>query len=151
MPDRLTGEEDRIFNQVEDLRMPDSVSAKEIVNLVREKGMLAKQLYIVSTTPAGSLDKVMEMVENHLDYQVDLERRGIMFAAGPNWTDDEKEWKGDGTVVIRAGSMAEAHALMEADPMHSSGARKFTIRPWLVDEGRLSVELDFSTGKFRMA
>lgn len=129
----------------------DSVPASEIVSLVRQKGMLAKQLYIVTTTPAGPLDKVLEMVEPHLDYQVDLERRGIMFAAGPNWTDDEQEWRGDGTVVIRAGSMAEARVLMESDPMHSSGARSFTIRPWLVDEGRLSVELDFSTGKFRMA
>lgn len=128
----------------------DNVPAQEIVSLVRQKGMLAKQLYIVTTTPAGPFDKVLEMVETHLDYQVDLERRGIMFAAGPNWTDDEQEWRGDGTVVIRAGSISEARELMEADPMHSSGARSFTIRPWLVDEGRLSVELDFSTGKFRM-
>jgi uncharacterized protein YciI len=128
-----------------------SVPAQEIVKLVRDKGMLAKQLYIVSTTPAGSLEKVMEMVETHLDYQVDLERRGIMFAAGPNWTDDEQEWRGDGTVVIRAASLDEARQIMEADPMHSSGARKFSIRPWLIDEGRVTIELDYSTGKFRLA
>lgn len=128
-----------------------SVPANEIVQLIRDKGMLAKQLYIVSTTPTGSLDKVLEMVETHLDFQVDLERRGIMFAAGPNWTDDEREWRGDGTVVIRAGSMDEARQIMESDPMHSSGARRFTIRPWLIDEGRLTIELDYSTGKFRLA
>lgn len=128
-----------------------SVPANEIVQLIRDKGMLAKQLYIVSTTATGSLDKVLEMVETHLDFQVDLERRGIMFAAGPNWTDDEREWRGDGTVVIRAGSMDEARQIMESDPMHSSGARRFTIRPWLIDEGRLTIELDYSTGKFRLA
>ena len=31
-----------------------------------------------------------------------------MFAAGPNWTDDEKSWEGDGMVVVRAKSLAEA-------------------------------------------
>jgi hypothetical protein len=32
---------------------------------------------------------------------VRLEKEGIMFAAGPNWTDDEKSWEGDGMLVIR--------------------------------------------------
>lgn len=42
--------------------LKDSVPAQDIVTLVRDKGMLAKQLYIVTTTPAGPLDKVLAMV-----------------------------------------------------------------------------------------
>jgi hypothetical protein len=34
-----------------------------------------------------------------------------MFAAGPHWSDDEQRWEGDGMVVVRAGSLAEAEAI----------------------------------------
>jgi len=127
-----------------------SMPAEAIKSLVEEKGMLAKQLYLVHTTPTGDLDAVLAVVEEHLDYQVQLERDGIMFAAGPNWTEDEREWRGDGTVVIRAGSMAEARAIMDADPMHAKGARRYDIRPWLVDEGKITIELSYSTGRFTL-
>jgi len=73
-----------------------------------------------------------------------------MFAAGPNWTDDEKSWEGDGMVVIRAKSLAEATDIMKRDPMHKSGARKFKIRPWFVNEGTVSVRLNYSRGTFEM-
>lgn len=51
-------------------------------------------------------------------------------------------------VVIRAGSLAEAEAVAAADPMHASGARSYRVRPWLVNEGTLTVTLDFATGRF---
>lgn len=127
----------------------DAVPANEVQAIVEEKGMLAKKLYIVTTFAVNGLDKVLEMIEPHIEYQVELERRGIMFGAGPNWTEDETEWRGEGTVIIRAQSFNEACEIMEADPMHSSGARKFTIRPWLMNEGHLSFTLDFSSGKFK--
>ncbi|WP_211222265.1 YciI family protein [Sediminimonas qiaohouensis] len=107
----------------------NSMPAEAIRSLVEEKGMLAKQLYLVHTTPTGDLDAVLAVVEEHLDYQVQLETEGILFAAGPNWTEDEQEWRGDGTVVIRAASMTEARAIMDADPMHAKGARRYAIRP----------------------
>ena len=80
------------------------VSAQDIVALSKKEGFLAKQLYVVFTTPT----KGMKVIKEHLEFQVALEKQGIMFAAGPNWTDDEKSWEGDGMVVIRAKSLAEA-------------------------------------------
>lgn len=127
-----------------------SMPSQDILNVVREKGMLAKQLYLVATEPTGDLDAIMPVLEAHLEYQIKLEREGHLFAAGPNWTEDEQSWTGSGTVVLRATDMAQARALMEADPMHSSGARTFSIRPWLVDEGRLTIELSYSDGTFKM-
>lgn len=127
-----------------------SMPAEAIKSLVEEKGMLAKQLYLVHTTPTGDLEAVLQVVEEHLDYQVQLEAEGILFAAGPNWTEDEKEWRGDGTVVIRAASMDDARKIMDADPMHSKGARRYTIKPWLVDEGKVTIELSYSSGKFKL-
>lgn len=127
-----------------------SVPAHEIKALVKQKGMLAKQLYLVHTTPTGDLDAVLAVVEEHLEYQVKLEKEGVMFAAGPNWTEDETEWRGDGTVVIRAESMDQARKIMDADPMHAKGARRYDIRPWLVDEGQVTIELSYSTGRFTL-
>jgi len=110
-------------------------------------GMLQKQLFVVFTSPTDGMGPVMENIEEHLKFQVELEQRGIMLGAGPFWADDEHTWNGEGMVIIRADSLAHAREIAETDPMHSSGARSFTIRPWLLNEGRITVEVNFSTGR----
>ena len=127
-----------------------SVPSSDIIATCVERGYLAKQLYVVFTRPTQGIDPVMESLAVHLAYQEKLETNGIMFAAGPNWTDDGKEWEGDGMVVYRAGSLEEAAAIAAQDPMHASGARTFTVRPWLVNEGTITIQLGFATGKFTM-
>jgi uncharacterized protein YciI len=92
----------------------------------------------------------MDNLKEHLAFQVELEKEGTMFAAGPNWTDDEKSWEGDGMVVVRAKSLAEAKQIAARDPMHKSGARNFTVRPWFVNEGTIAVRLNYSKGTFEM-
>jgi len=79
-----------------------------------------------------------------------LEREGTMFAAGPLWTDDEQHWRGEGMVIVRASSVEEARSIAERDPMHRSGARSFHIRPWMINEGNLSVRLNFSSQSFEV-
>ena len=91
-----------------------SVKAEEIIALSKKEGFLAKQLYVVFTTPTNGIGPVMENVKEHLAFQVRLEKEGTMFAAGPNWTDDEKSWDGDGMVVIRANSLADAKKSLNA-------------------------------------
>ena len=84
------------------------VSAHDIIEESKRRGYLAKQLYVVFTSPANGIGPVMENLAPHLEFQEKLEREGIMFAAGPNWTDDEQRWDGEGMVVIRAASLVEA-------------------------------------------
>ena len=122
----------------------------EIIELSKERGYLAKQLYVIFTTPANGIAPVLENLQQHLDYQELLERRGVMFAAGPLWSDDEQRWDGEGMVVVRAGSLAEAEAIALQDPMHASGARRYRVRPWLVNEGTLSIKLNFASGRFEL-
>ena len=110
-------------------------------------GMLQKQLYVVFTSPTDGMGPVMENIEEHLKFQVDLEQRGIMLGAGPFWADDEHTWNGEGMVIIRADSLDHAREIAATDPMHSSGARSFKVRPWLLNEGRVTVEVNFSTGR----
>jgi uncharacterized protein len=125
-------------------------TAKEIVEISKTRGYLAKQLYVIFTTPTHGLVPVMENLQRHLDYQESLTQRGIMFAAGPHWTDDEQHWDGDGMVVVRADSLSEAETIAKEDPMHKCGARSYRVRPWLVNEGTISVKLDYTTGRFQL-
>jgi len=127
-----------------------SVPAKEIIEESKKRGYLAKQLYIVSTRPINGIGPVMSNLAIHLAFQEALERDGVMFAAGPNWTDDGQDWEGDGTVVIRASSLAEAKEIASRDPMHANGARSFAVRPWFINEGTLTIKLDFATGHFTL-
>ena len=62
------------------------------------------------------------------------------------WADDEETWNGEGMVIIRAGSLAEARAIAAEDPMHKSGARSFVVRPWLMNEGTLTIKITYSNG-----
>ena len=128
----------------------NSVPAQDIIKECKARGYLAKQLYVVFTKPAKGIEPVMANLAVHLQFQQQLERDGVLFAAGPNWTDDEREWEGEGMVVIRAGSIADARAIAALDPMHISGARTFEVRPWLVNEGAMTIELGLATGQFKL-
>jgi uncharacterized protein len=121
------------------------LSVKSLTEMCIERGYLAKQLYAIFTTRVKSMDEVMQNLPDHLAFQVELERDGVLFAAGPHWTDDEKRWDGDGLVVIRAKSLDEANAIAARDPMHARGVRRYRVRPWLINEGTMTVKLDFST------
>lgn len=112
--------------------------------------MLQKQLYAIFTKPSGAIEAVLANMEEHLAFQVSLEKDGVLYAAGPMWSDDEKTWEGEGLVVIRAGSRGEAIAIAERDPMHRGGARAFTVRPWMINEGTVTVRLDLSSQTFSM-
>jgi uncharacterized protein len=111
------------------------------------RGMLQKQLYAVFTEPTNGLGPVMANIEAHLKFQVDLEARGIMFGAGPFWADNEEDWLGEGMVIIRAESLADARRIASEDPMHKSGARRFRVRPWLLNEGTVTIKVNYSDGK----
>lgn len=121
------------------------VKVKDV--LEASKGMLQKQLYVIFTKPTRGLGPVLENLKEHLEFQCSLERRGIMFGAGPFWADNEEDWLGEGMVIIRAASLAEAQTIAAEDPMHRSGARNFTVRPWLLNEGTITVRVNYSDGK----
>ena len=74
-----------------------------------------------------------------------LEDTGVMFGAGPLADEGGETWSGTGMVVIRAENLAEAEEIAAADPMHASGARNFTVRPWIVNEGTVTVKVGFAS------
>jgi len=125
-------------------------SWKDMIAGATAKGMLAKEFFVVFTEPTGDLAAVEESRAEHLKYQVEIEQKGITFAAGPFSNETGDSWGGEGMIIIRAESIEAATMIAEADPMHSSGARKFRIRPWLMNEGGFNLRVTFSDGKQRL-
>jgi uncharacterized protein YciI len=119
---------------------------RDAVDYSATHGLLAKRLYVVFSAPTNGLGPVLENLEPHLQHQAKLEKDGIMFAAGPLASADEQNWEGSGMFIYRAGSRDEARAFADSDPMHISGARTYTIKTWLLNEGTFSVQLFFSGG-----
>jgi len=122
---------------------PKAIPVSEVMQA--SAGMLQKQLYAIFTTPVDGLGKVLENLETHLGFQTTLEKEGVLFAAGPLWTDDEQNWTGEGMVIVRAASRTAAIAIAERDPLHQCGARSFTVRPWMINEGSMTLRLDHSS------
>jgi uncharacterized protein len=104
---------------------------------------LRMQLYVVTST-ANSLEAVKQMLPEHRAYLKELEERNVLFGAGPLWTDDGEYFEGDGMLIYRAASVAEATAIAQADPMHKSNARTFKVRPWLLNDGSITIRVTLS-------
>lgn len=113
------------------------------------RGALALELYVVESTPVGSPEAVRECLPEHLAYQQTMEIAGSLVLAGPLSDDSGELMQGAGLIVYRADSLAAARALADADPMHASSARSYRIRRWLVNEGRMNVELTLSSQSLR--
>ncbi len=122
------------------------VAWTEYKSHAKERGALALELYVVQSTPNGAPDAVKASLPDHLTYQKGLEKAGKLVLAGPVSDESGENMIGAGQIIYRAGSMDEARALAKADPMHTSGARVFTLRKWLVNEGCLKISVGLSTG-----
>jgi len=126
--------------------MSDTLPWTHMLERARTNGLLGKELYVVVTSPVDGMDAIMANIKEHLAYQRMLEDTGVMFGAGPLADEGGETWSGTGMVVIRAENLAEAEKIAVADPMHASGARSFTVRPWIVNEGTFTVKVGFASG-----
>ena len=111
----------------------------------KNRGSLALELYVVTSTPAGSAEAVKENLQSHLAYQQEQEALGKLAFAGPLSDLSGAQMEGMGMIVYRAESLAAASKIADEDPMHKSGARSYTIRRWLVNEGSLQLSINLSS------
>lgn len=105
--------------------------------------VVTSNLYAVLTTPVVEREKIMEALPDHLAYQVSLEERGIMFAAGPLFDQNDAPPRA-GLIIIRAGNFAEADEIAKADPMHARGLRTYTLDRWQINEGGFTLKVQFA-------
>ena len=111
--------------------------------------VVTENLYAVLTTPIVDRDIMMESLPDHLAYQVSLEEKGIMFAAGPLFDQDDAPPRA-GLIIIRANSFAEAREIADADPMHERGLRSYTLDRWSINEGGFTLKVAFDSLSVRV-
>ncbi len=119
-------------------------SFSEYKQIARSRGALAFEVFVVESSPIAPPESLGESLPAHLDYQKSLEAEGALVFAGPLSDASGEAMSGGGLIIYRAGSLDEARALAEADPMHRDGKRSFTLRRWLINEGSLTVSVALS-------
>lgn len=126
------------------------VSWSEYKNAATERGSLAYELFVAHSTPELPPSEVKMQLPAHLEYQATLEQSGALAFAGPLSDLSGEQMEGMGMIVYRAESMEMARKMADADPMHSSGARSYTLRRWMINEGsfQLDVKLSAQSVKF---
>jgi len=110
-------------------------TGNELIEVSRSFSLLCQPMFIMTTDPGdGGMGPVMANMESHLAYWAEMERKKVMFAAGPVMPADSADpWSGQGMVIFRAPSLSAARAIAAADPMHGAGAREYDLRPWLLN------------------
>lgn len=126
------------------------VAWSEYKQAAQERGSLALELFVAVSTPVKPPEQVKAELPAHLAYQSQLEQSGALAFAGPLSDLTGAQMEGTGMIVYRAESLDAARALAEADPMHSTGTREFTLRRWLINEGSLSLDIKLSAQQVRM-
>ena len=105
-------------------------------------GLLHKQLYIAVTDPLGG-PGMADKLHEHILSQIDLERRNILFGAGP-LQDEGKDKPTRGMFIIRAASFEDARAILDQDPFHKAGLRTYKLYRWNLNEGSISLTVNYS-------
>jgi uncharacterized protein len=112
--------------------------------------MLRLKFYAVLSQPSATPEKLKALLPAHLEYMIELEKRGVLFASGP-LADGAGPPSGAGLTVLRAASAGEARELAEADPFVSSGLRTFELKEWTIMEGTLGLRVNLSDQSVEVA
>jgi uncharacterized protein YciI len=111
--------------------------------------MLQRELYVVLTTPIKPMSELLPLLPDHLNYMIDLEKRGMLFASGP-FLAGKDLLPGTGMTILRAGSLEEAEAIAGEDPLNKSGMRTFEVRTWQLNEGSFTITVNYSDRSYHI-
>ena len=111
--------------------------------------MLQKRLYVVFSTPLQPMSEMRSLLQEHLSYMIELEKRGLLFASGP-FLAEGQELPGSGMSILRVASRAEAEAIAQEDPLYKNGMRTYEIKAWQLNEGSYTVTVNYSDRSYRI-
>lgn len=108
-------------------------SARELLDR-----MLAKKMFVIiwRANPGADLGPVLR---SHLEFMIDLEQRGVLFASGPM-----SGAPGDGLTILRAADIDAARQIAARDPFVLKGLREFDLREWTLMEGAIGITIHCS-------
>ncbi len=114
-----------------------------VTNTPNTKDMLQKDLYVIFTRPVAPREEIMKLLPKHLERQVELEKQGILFAAGPMEPEDSDKTR-TGMIIVRADSFEHANEIAMGDPFHAEGLREYDVWNWSMNEGSFTVTINYS-------
>jgi uncharacterized protein len=116
------------------MAMPEfDTRTKELVSR-----MWGRKFWVVMSKGNGR-DMIPYLAE-HLEYLIALEAEGKVFASGPM----NVPGSGDGMTILKVETEEEARMIANADPLVSKLGRTFTLHPWTVNEGQLTLTVSLS-------
>lgn len=107
--------------------------------------LLHRTLFVCISEPAASPEKIMPHIPDHLRHLVAMEKSGVLLASGPFLEAGQIGLRS--MMIIRAKDLAEASQIAHEETLHKLGLRRFTIEEWQLNQGRVSVQIDFSDQK----
>jgi uncharacterized protein YciI len=111
--------------------------------------LLGHDYWLILSTPepATTAADIQTHLQDHLDWLLELEGKGTLFASGPLLAGPDVG-PGSGVTVLRAADQAQAQAIAAADPFVRAGLRSFQVYRWRLNEGSVSVRLSLGTGTY---
>ena len=95
---------------------------------------------MIFTGPVAPREKIMELLPTS-ERQVELEKQGILFAAGP--MEPRRRQATHRHDHYQGRLFDDAHAIAMEDPLHASGLREFDIWNWSMNEGSFTVTISY--------
>ena len=121
-------------------------AAREVERL--KSRMLAKTYFVMSRDIVDQT-ALQPLMLAHYRWVIGLEKTGLILGSGPLFAADGAQ--GVGMTIFRCEDHAAAVALASGDPFVTGGAARFHVQRWQVNEGRVTLSLDFSDQTFSFA
>lgn len=106
--------------------------------------MYSKKLWVCLSKAVKPREEVIKHLPEHLKHQINLEKTGVLFSAGPMDPKGDNEHPRLGLIIIRAEDEAAARKVFDSDPMHATGVRTYSLFEWSANEGRIGISIDLS-------
>jgi uncharacterized protein YciI len=107
--------------------------------------LLHRVLFVCFSEPVARAEEILPHIPDHLRHLVAMEKSGVLVASGPFLEAGQIGLRS--MMIIRAKDLAEARQTAEKETLHKLGLRRFTIEEWQLNQGRISVQIDFSDQK----
>ena len=124
------------------MNTPPDAASVDAAEIDRLKSRMLMKSYFVMFRKIVAAEKLRPVMLDHYKWIIDLEQRNLVFASGPMFKRDGGP--GVGMTIFKAADWDEAVQLAASDPFCLAGAAEFHVDRWQINEGRISIAIDFS-------
>lgn len=107
--------------------------------------LLHRTLFVCVSEPVAPPEEILPHIPDHLRHLIAMEKSGVLLASGPFIEAGQVGLRA--MMIIRATDLAQARRIASEETLHKRGLRRFTIEEWQLNQGRVSVQIDFSDQK----